>query len=280
MICVCGAGTMGGGIAQVFAQHYYPTILYDVNREMLHRAQSAITDSLQHLTERHKINAEEKAAILSKIKFTNNINDCRANLVIEAVVEDAAVKSQLLIRLAEINDATTTLATNTSSLPVSLIGANLPFPERFAGMHFFNPAPVMKLVEVVTTGNTSAETVTFISDIIRTLGKTAVLCSDSPGFIVNRVARPYYLEALHLAENGISDIETIDLLMEATGFKMGPFRLMDLIGNDINFSVTSIVYNALGKPARLKPSSLQENKVREGSLGRKTGKGYYEYPVR
>jgi 3-hydroxybutyryl-CoA dehydrogenase len=147
-------------------------------------------------------------------------------------------------------------------------------------MHFFNPAPVMKLVEIVVTEKTSAETVTQASDIVRSLDKTPVVCTDSPGFIVNRVARPYYLEALHLAEKGIAEPIAIDRLMEATGFRMGPFALMDLIGNDINYSVSCIVYEALGKPARLQPSALQEKKVKEGSLGRKTGKGYYEYPVR
>ena len=145
-------------------------------------------------------------------------------------------------------------------------------------MHFFNPAPLMKLVEIIKTKYTSNAVIEWITELTTLTGKTPVLCKDSPGFIVNRVARPYYLEALHLLENNHSNVETIDTLLEATGFKMGPFKLMDLIGNDINYSVSCIVYDALGKPERLKPSSIQENKVKEGALGRKSGKGYYEYP--
>lgn len=271
---------MGSGIAQVFAQHRYSTIIYDVSREMLHKAQSSITSNLQHLVTREKITAEEKAATLQRIRFTDDINDCRADLFIEAVIEDAAVKSDLLKQLISLNGDSAIFATNTSSLSVTSIANAISIPERFLGMHFFNPAPLMKLVEIVVTEKTNAEVVAQVSDIIRSLEKTPVVCTDSPGFIVNRVARPYYLEALYLAEKGIADLKTIDVLMEATGFKMGPFALMDLIGNDINYSVSCIVYDALGKPARLQPSALQEKKVKEGSLGRKTGKGYYEYPAR
>jgi 3-hydroxybutyryl-CoA dehydrogenase len=144
-------------------------------------------------------------------------------------------------------------------------------------MHFFNPAPLMRLVEVVTTTYTDGLVAKTVMDLARQMGKTPVLCRDSPGFIVNHVARPYYLEALHLLEEGFSDIETIDALMEASGFRMGPFRLMDLIGNDINYTVSCSVYEAMGKPPRLKPSSIQEQQVRQGALGRKTGKGYYRY---
>lgn len=271
---------MGSGIAQVFAQKGFSTILYDVNREMLHQAQSKISDSLFQLVEKNKITAENKAAILSGITFTNNINDCIAGLVIEAVIENEDVKTVLLNQLAEINGRETILATNTSSLSVSAIARKLQQPERFAGIHFFNPAPVMKLVEVIKTDFTDDHILQTIFSIISSLGKTPVLCKDSPGFIVNRVARPFYLEALQLVERGISDYQSIDRLMETTGFKMGPFKLMDLIGNDINYSVTAIVYEALGKPERLKPSAIQEQKVKEGSLGRKTARGYYEYPVR
>jgi 3-hydroxybutyryl-CoA dehydrogenase len=271
---------MGSGIAQVFAQHNYSTIIYDVSREMLHKAQSNITGNLQHLVTRDKITAEEKAAILQRIRFTDDINECRADLFIEAVVEDAAIKAQLVEQLISLNSDSTIFATNTSSLSVTGIANGISHPDRFLGMHFFNPAPLMKLVEIVVTEKTNPEVVSQTSDVIRSLGKTPVVCADSPGFIVNRVARPYYLEALYLAEQGVADPKIIDGLMEATGFKMGPFALMDLIGNDINYSVSCIVYEALGKPPRLQPSSLQEKKVKEGSLGRKTGKGYYEYPAR
>jgi 3-hydroxybutyryl-CoA dehydrogenase len=268
---------MGSGIAQVFASHGFTTLLYDLNREMLHRAQSGITSSLQALVNKNKITVAEKADTLSRIRFVNDVNDCKAGLVIEAIVEKLPAKTELFAQLAAINKPDTILVTNTSSLSVKEIAAGVTGPERFAGMHFFNPATAMKLVEIIDAGSTSRETIQFLTSIAGSIGKTAVLCQDSPGFIVNRVARPYYLEALYLVENGICDFSTIDRLMEASGFKMGPFKLMDLIGNDINYSVTQIVYDALGRQARLKPSALQETKVKEGSLGRKTGKGYYEY---
>jgi 3-hydroxybutyryl-CoA dehydrogenase len=153
-------------------------------------------------------------------------------------------------------------------------------PERVIGMHFFNPATIMKLVEVVQTTYTNEQTTTQIVALARRMGKTPVLCKDAPGFIVNHVARPYYLESLKLVEMGIADYETVDRLLEATGFKMGPFRLMDLIGNDINYAVSCQVYEALGKPERLQPSPLQKEKVDAGALGRKTGNGYYVYPAK
>src|SRR5262249_37124980 len=149
--------------------------------------------------------------------------------------------------------------------------------ERFAGMHFFNPAPLMKLVEIIRAKKTGQRVIDTLVGFSRQLGKTPVVCNDAPGFIVNRVARPYYLEAMRMVESGLADMETIDKVMEATGFRMGPFRLMDLIGMDVNYSVSNIVWEALGRPERLRPSSLQKNKVDAGELGRKTDKGFYEY---
>ena len=168
-------------------------------------------------------------------------------------------------------------ASNTSSLSINSIAGQLKNPERVIGMHFFNPAPVMKLVEVVNTDYTNEETTRIIIDLAKQMGKVPVVCKDSPGFIVNRVARPYYIEALRLAEEGISDFSTMDSLLEATGFKMGPFKLMDLIGNDINYAVSCSVYEQMNQPERLKPSPIQKEKVEKGELGRKTGKGYYDY---
>jgi 3-hydroxybutyryl-CoA dehydrogenase len=269
---------MGSGIAQVCAQHGYQTILYDVDRQVLHSAQSKITKDLQLSVDKNRISPQEKAATLSRIKFTNEVSECLADVIIEAIVENDVVKAELLNKVLSLNPDTTVAATNTSSLSVTSIAEKISRPARFAGMHFFNPAPLMKLVEVVHTKYSSPETIRAFTSLAKNIGKTPVLCSDSPGFIVNRVARPYYLEALNIAEKEIADFETIDLLMEASGFKMGPFRLMDLIGNDINYSVSYIVYNALGKPVRLQPSSIQQQKVKDGLLGRKTGKGYYEYP--
>jgi 3-hydroxybutyryl-CoA dehydrogenase len=254
---------MGGGIAQVFAQNGFNTILFDLNDDILSKAKEKI----------------EKRVENAPILYTSKIEDCVADLVIEAIVEKETIKAELFNQLADINKEETIFATNTSSLSVTAIARKMSRPAQLIGMHFFNPAPVMKLVEIVKTDYVSDETVRIMTELTRSIGKTPVLCKDAPGFIVNHVARPYYLEALYLVQKGFTGIETIDSLMENSGFKMGPFKLMDLIGNDINYSVSRIVYDALGKPARLQPSSIQKEKVETGMLGRKTGKGYYEYPT-
>jgi 3-hydroxyacyl-CoA dehydrogenase/nucleoside-diphosphate-sugar epimerase len=276
-IGVCGAGTMGSGIAQVAAMAGYRTILYDVDAGMVQKGRAAIEKSLAALAEKKKISPEEQLAALERLSFVNDLQDCIADLIIEAIVEKPDIKSELFQRLALLNGENTILASNTSSLSLSALAEKIPGPERFAGMHFFNPAPLMKLVEVVRTDATNEETIQTIQEVARRMGKTPVLCKDAPGFIVNHVARPYYLEALRLMEAGIGDIETIDALMEASGFRMGPFRLMDLIGNDINYAVSGSVYEAMDRPERLQPSPAQEQKVRLGELGRKTGKGWYSY---
>jgi 3-hydroxybutyryl-CoA dehydrogenase len=276
-ICVCGAGTMGSGIAQVAAQSGFNTILYDVSEEYLSKAKFKIEKDLQSLADKNKINSAEKETILNRIHFTNNINDCIADIIIEAIIEKIEAKTDLFDQLSKINPAETIFATNTSSLAVTEIAKTIIHPGRSVGMHFFNPAPIMKLVEVVNTSYTNKNTTRIIIDLAKKFGKTPVLCKDAPGFIVNHVARPYYLEALKLIEQGISDFETIDLLMEASGFKMGPFRLMDLIGNDINYAVSCSVYEAMNKPERLMPSPIQKERVEKNELGKKTGKGYYEY---
>lgn len=276
-ICICGAGTMGSGIAQVSAQSGFSTTLFDVSNEVLAKAKSKIENDIQALADKKKINGAEKEAILKKIHFTNFIGDCKANIIIEAIVEKIEAKENLFHRLAEINTAQTIFATNTSSLSVTSIAKTVLYPERLAGMHFFNPAPVMKLVEVVSADCTDREVITIIVELAKQFGKTPVVCRDSPGFIVNRVARPYYLEALRLIEQGIADYATIDALMEATGFKMGPFKLMDLIGNDINYTVSRSVYEAMDRPGRLRPSPIQEEKVKHNKLGKKSGQGYYDY---
>jgi 3-hydroxybutyryl-CoA dehydrogenase len=268
---------MGGGIAQTAAQSGFHTILYDVNTGVLEKAQSGIEKNLQSLLEKNKISATDREAVLSRLRFVSDMNDCIADVFIEAIVEKLEVKVGLFNQLNEINHSEVIFTTNTSSLSVSAIAEKVMHPERVIGMHFFNPAPVMKLVEVVKGRQTNEAIVQTIMGLARQMGKTAVLCKDAPGFIVNHVARPYYLEALAIAELGIANYETIDGLLEATGFKMGPFKLMDLIGNDINYAVSCSVYEALNKPARLKPSSIQKEKVEKSELGRKTGKGYYNY---
>lgn len=276
-ICICGAGTMGSGIAQVSAESGFYTILYELNPEILAKAKTNIGISLQSLVEKGKITTEEKEKIQARIQYSGELKICKADIFIEAIVEKPEIKIALFNQLAELNDYKCIFASNTSSLSVNAIAAQIKNPERVIGMHFFNPAPVMKLVEVVKTNYTNEETTRIIIDLAKQMGKTPVVCKDSPGFIVNRVARPYYIEALRLAEEGISDFSTIDRLMEASGFKMGPFKLMDLIGNDINYAVSCSVYDQMNKPERLKPSYIQKEKVEIGELGRKTGKGYYDY---
>jgi len=271
---------MGSGIAQVSAQAGFATILYELNPEVLEKAKAAIAKSLQSLVEKGKLSATEKEKIQGRLQFTGELQSCKADVIIEAIVEKPEIKIALFNQLAEINDNRCIFASNTSSLSINSIAGQIKNPERVVGMHFFNPAPVMKLVEVVNTNHTNEETTRIIIELARQMGKVPVVCKDSPGFIVNRVARPYYIEALRLAEEVISDFSTIDSLLEATGFKMGSFKLMDLIGNDINYAVSCSVYDQLNQPERLKPSPLQKEKVGKGELGRKTGKGYYDYSSR
>jgi 3-hydroxybutyryl-CoA dehydrogenase len=268
---------MGSGIAQVSAQAGFSTILYEPNADVLEKAKKNIGKSLQVILEKGKISPADKELIQSRIHFTSDIRDCRADVFIEAIIENPEIKISLFNQLAALNNTYCIFASNTSSLSVNTIARAIKNPERVVGMHFFNPAPVMKLVEIVTTDYTNEETVQTIIDLAKRMGKTPVVCKDSPGFIVNRVARPYYIEALRLAEEGITDFPTIDSLLEATGFKMGPFKLMDLIGNDINYTVSCSIYEQLNKPERLRPSLIQKEKVQKGELGKKTGKGYYEY---
>jgi 3-hydroxybutyryl-CoA dehydrogenase len=276
-ICICGAGTMGSGIAQATAMGGFATLLYDVNAASLEKAGAAIEKGLQNLVVKDRISPSEKDAILGRLHFITEPGDCIADLIIEAIVENPEAKLALFNQLIPFNREDTIFATNTSSLSVTGLARKLAHPGRVAGMHFFNPAPVMRLVEIVYTSLTDENTTQCLVALARQMGKTPVLCKDAPGFIVNHVARPYYLEALRLAEQGLVGFETIDTLMEASGFKMGPFRLMDLIGNDVNYAVSCSVYEAMGRPERLRPSPIQEQKVKDGELGRKTGRGYYTY---
>lgn len=276
-ICICGAGTMGSGIAQIAAQSGFYTILYELNETVLEKAQISIEKNLNSLVEQGKITAVEKEKAIQRIQFTNDMQTCLADVFIEAIIEKPEAKIALFNQLAELNHSECIFASNTSSLSVSAIARQIKNPERVIGMHFFNPAPLMKLVEVVNTNYTNKEITRIICDLAKQMGKAPVVCKDSPGFIVNRVARPYYIESLRLAEEGYIDFAQMDALMEATGFKMGPFKLMDLIGNDVNYAVSCSVYDQLQKPERLKPSYIQKEKVEKGELGRKSGKGYYDY---
>ena len=276
-ICICGAGTMGSGIAQAAASSGFYAILYELNDEVLEKAKVSIEKNLQSLVEKRKITGNAKEETLNNLRFTNNLHDCLGDVIIEAIIEKPEAKIALFNQLAEINHSETVFASNTSSLSITQIAKGVKNPERVIGMHFFNPATIMKLVEVVKTDLTNEQTTNIIIELAKKMNKTPVICKDSPGFIVNRVARPFYIESLRLAEKNIADFTTIDLLMESTGFKMGPFKLMDLIGNDINYAVSCSVYEQLGEPERLKPSFIQKEKVEKGELGKKTNKGYYTY---
>lgn len=276
-ICIIGAGTMGSGIAQVAAQSGFYAILFDINEAVLGKAKAGIQKNLQYLLDKQKISAEEKDAIYNRIRFVTDTNDCLADVVIEAIVEKVEAKVAIFNQLAEVNHAEVIFATNTSSLSVSTIQQKVQHPQRVVGMHFFNPAPLMKLVEVVKGQQTSDEVVQRIYELCKAMNKVPVICKDAPGFIVNRVARPYYLEAMKLVEQGVADFESVDAIMEASGFKMGPFKLMDLIGMDVNLAVSQSVYEAFDRAERFTPSPLQIEKVAKGELGKKTGKGFYSY---
>lgn len=276
-ICVCGAGTMGSGIAQAAAQSGIYTILFDLNEAVIQKAQTAIEKNLASLVEKQKITAEQKQQVLGNLLFTTDLHQCLADVIIEAIIEKPEAKIALFNQLAEINHSEVIFASNTSSLSVSQLQQQIVQPQRVAGLHFFNPATIMKLVEVVKGSQTHESVIQQLVSLVQQMNKVPVVCKDAPGFIVNRVARPYYIEALRLVEEGVADYATIDALMEASGFKMGPFKLMDLIGNDINYAVSCSVYDQLGQPERLKPSFLQKEKVEGGKLGRKTGEGYYIY---
>ena len=274
---MAGAGTMGSGIALAAAQSSYNVILFDTNDAVLEKAKASISKNLSFLIEKQKISAAESKQVTDRIQFSSSIEQCKADLIIEAIVEIAEVKINLFNQLAAINTDKTILASNTSSLSISEIQAKVVHPRRVAGMHFFNPAQIMKLVEVVKGEQTDDQITETLMQVCIQMNKTPVLCKDAPGFIVNRVARHYYLEAMKLVENNIASFENVDEIMEASGFKMGPFKLMDLIGMDINLAVSKSLYEAFDHEPRLKPSPLQEEKVSKGELGKKTGKGFYTY---
>lgn len=276
-VCICGAGTMGSGIAQVAAQAGFDTTLFDVNEDILQKAKNTLQKNLQYLFDKNKISSIEQVEIFNRIHFVKEIQHCTGFLIIEAIIEKVEAKISLFNQLAEFNDESVIFATNTSSLSVSSIQEKVINPLRVVGMHFFNPAYIMKLVEVVKGNQTDESIAIKVFEICKQMGKQPVMCADAPGFIVNRVARHYYLESLKIASEGIATFEEIDQILEATGFKMGPFKLMDLIGMDINLAVTESMYSAFNKSPRFVPSPLQIEKVKKNELGKKTGKGFYEY---
>lgn len=269
---------MGGGIAQASALAGYDVVLYDLSDEILGRARDRIGKSIDIGVERGKTDAEVATRAKASIRLTTSLAEAaQADLVVEAVPERMTLKREIFAALEEAAPAHTILSSNTSSLSVNVLAAATQRQDKFLGVHFFNPAHIMKLVEVIRGDFTSNETVTAVQTYVDTLGKTAVLCKDSPAFIVNRVARPFYGEAFRiLSENG-ADVETIDTLIRSLGFRMGPFELIDMIGCDVNYAVTQSVYDAYFQEPKYRPHPIQRRMVESGRLGRKTGHGFYDY---
>lgn len=279
IIAVIGAGTMGAGIAQVAAQAGHPVLLYDVQAGAPEKAIEGISNGLNKLVERGKFTAGDVEATVSRLKPVSMTEDLApAALVIEAIVENLTVKQELFLELENLCAEDTLLATNTSSLSVTAIANGLVRPGNFVGMHFFNPAQVMKLVEVISGSTTSRQTAETVFETANAWGKKPVHAASTPGFIVNRVARPFYAEALRVFEEGSAGLATIDAVMrQSGGFRMGPFELMDLIGHDVNLAVTKSVFQSYHFDPRFSPSLVQEDLVASGKLGRKSGCGFYDY---
>lgn len=279
VVGVLGAGTMGRGIAQVAASKGHRVVLNDASRYVLDDAEASLKKILNRLVEKGRLTADEVGSILGRIDFTERLSDfCDCHFIIEAIVENLDIKKSVFREIEERAPDDAILASNTSSLSIAAIGAACKRPERVLGVHFFNPAPLMPLVEIVPGVASDPAIVRQARKLIDDWGKVTVLAKDTPGFIVNRVARPFYGEALRILEENVADVATIDWAMkEIGGFRMGPFQLMDFIGNDINYKVTETVFEAFFYDPRYKPSFTQKRMTEAGFLGRKSGRGYYHY---
>ncbi|MEM7037377.1 MAG: 3-hydroxyacyl-CoA dehydrogenase NAD-binding domain-containing protein [Bacteroidota bacterium] len=276
-IAVVGAGVMGRGIALAAAMVGYDVILFDIKQEVLDKSAAYFDKFLSKSIARGKITEAQKPQIIGAIQLTTEMDDLIADVIIEAILENLELKQKVLGQLENQNTVTTIIASNTSTIPITKIGAGLRRPQNLIGMHFFNPAPIMKLVEVIS----GAETAEWVSDVTFALAekmrKKPVHAADEPGFIVNRVARHFYVESLKILEENVADHETVDRLMQASGFRMGPFQLLDLIGIETNHEVTKSLYNSFFQDEKFRPSRVQQKKVDAGHWGRKTGRGFYTY---
>jgi 3-hydroxybutyryl-CoA dehydrogenase len=278
-VAIIGSGTMGSGIAQVAATSGCAVKLFDLNQEALTKSKNALETTLSKLVEKEKIDATEKSRIQNNISYVNTLKDLsNSDLVIEAIVENLEVKRKVFYELEALVSEDTILASNTSSLSIASIAASCQKPERVIGIHFFNPAPLMQLAEVIPAVQTSEEILQKSVQIISDWKKVVAVAKDTPGFIVNRVARPFYSESLRLYDEGVADFATIDWSLKTIGgFRMGPFELMDMIGHDVNYVVTETVFTAFYFDPKFKPSFTQKRLLEAGFLGRKSGRGFYNY---
>ncbi|MDB4591350.1 3-hydroxyacyl-CoA dehydrogenase NAD-binding domain-containing protein, partial [Flavobacteriaceae bacterium] len=276
---IIGSGTMGSGIAQVAATAGCQVNLFDANRAVLEKSKASLEKVLIRLIEKGRIDTSEKNRIQSNINYVDSLEELsNSDLIIEAIIENLEIKKKVFSELEILVSDDCIIASNTSSLSIASIAASLKNPKRCVGIHFFNPAPLMKLVEVIPAIQTSYETLEKSIDTISSWGKTVAIAKDTPGFIVNRVARPFYSEALRIYDEGVASFQAIDnSLKNLGGFRMGPFELMDFIGNDVNFTVTETVFKSFFFDPRYKPSFTQKRFAEAGYLGRKSGIGFYEY---
>lgn len=278
-IGILGAGSMGSGIAQVASQSGHEVVLFDTNAEQLDKAKGKLAKIMARLVEKGRVTSEDAEGIQGRISYITSMSDfAGSGLIIEAIIENLDIKKKVFAELEGIVGADCILASNTSSLSIASIAAACKKSERVIGIHFFNPAPLMPLVEIIPAVQTADNVTTTARNLVDSWKKVTVLAKDTPGFIVNRVARPFYGEALKIYEEGVADFATIDWAMtELGGFRMGPFTLMDYIGNDINYTVTETVFKAFYYDPRYRPSFTQKRHSEAGWYGRKSGRGYYDY---